>query len=213
VLEGAGIDVALEIVYPDFLASPWDTYILQLQSRGVTHVVMSASSGASQSVRSMMQAAESQRWRPKWGIATDNRPKDLFISNAPREQLANTTGMGWSAAEDIDIAAEVSGPNAQCRQIVPKGGAESRRVACELYFFLKAAFDRMDVISVPAFARAVESLGTGYVGQFTFNGVTRFGPGRHDGPELVRTFAFDPRCGQEGAACFRYVGAPHAMKR
>jgi hypothetical protein len=213
VLEGAGIDIAAEIVYPDFLASPWDTYILQLQARGVTHVVMSATSGASQSARSMMQAAESQRWRPKWGIATDNRPKDLFVSNAPREQLANTWGMGWSAAEDIDIAAEVSGPNAQCRQIVPKGGAESRRVACELYFFLKAAFDRMTVISAPAFARAVESLGTSYVGQFTINGMTRFGPGRHDGPELVRTFTFDPRCGQEGAACFRYVGPPHPMKR
>jgi hypothetical protein len=212
VLQEAGVQVAHEIVYPDFLTSPWETYILQLQQRGVTHVVMSATSGASQSTRSMMQAAENQRFRPRWGIATDNRPKDLFGSNAPREQLANTQGMGWSGAEDIQVRLEDSRAGAECLQAVPKGTAEDRHVACDLVFFLRSVFERIQVISPAGFARAAESLGTGYVGQYTHGGVSRFGPGRHDGVEVVRAFAFDDRCGQEGASCFKYVNGAHPLK-
>ena len=213
VLQAAGVNIVSEVVYPDFLASPWDTYILQFQTNDVTHIVMSATSGASQSTRSMMTAAENQGFRPRWGIATDNRPKDLFVSDAPREQLANTQGMGWSAPEDIDVELEASATDVLCGQIVPNSTTESRRPFCELFFFLRAAFDRMDEISPAAFARAVESLDNGYVGLFTLNGATRFGPGRHDGPDLAQAMYFDDRCGQEGAPCFKYVGEPHPMAR
>jgi hypothetical protein len=216
VLQAAKVDVVQEIVYPDFLASPWDTYILRLKQLQVTHVVMSATSGASQSARSMMEKAESSAFRPRWGIASDNRPKDLFTQNAPVEQLKRAQGMGWSQSEDIDLPSMrdsvTSSADAICRQIVPKAEGENRRANCEFFFFLKAVFDRMTVVSPEGFARAAESMGTGYVGLFTVNGTTRFGPGRHDGPETIQAFAFDPRCG-EAAPCFRYVSPPHPMKR
>jgi hypothetical protein len=211
-LQAARVNVVTQIVYPDFLASPWDTYILQLQQLGVTHVVMSATSGASQSARSMMQSAENQKWHPHWGIATDNRPKDLFSQNAPVAQLQNTQGMGWSQSEDISQDGTLSSADALCRQLVPKAEGENRRSSCEFFFFLQAVFARMTVVSPEGFARAAEAMGTGYVGQFTLNGLTRFGPGRHDGPENVQAFAFDPRCG-DAAPCFRYVSPPHPMKR
>jgi hypothetical protein len=216
VLQAAKVNVVQEIIYPDFLASPWDTYILRLKQLQVTHVVMSATSGASQSARSMMEKAESGAFRPRWGIASDNRPKDLFTQNAPVEQLKRVQGMGWSQSEDIDLPSTkdsvTSSADAICRQIVPKAEGENRRANCEFFFFLKAVFDRMTVVSPEGFARAAESMGTGYVGLFTVNGMTRFGPGRHDGPETIQALAFDPRCG-EAAPCFRYVSPPHPMKR
>jgi hypothetical protein len=211
-LQRAGVNVVQEIVYPDFLASPWDTYILTLKQLQVTHIVMSATSGASQSTRSMMQAAESGDFRPRWGIATDNRPKDLIIQNAPVAQLKQAQGMGWSQDEDITEAGTTSSANALCRQILPRGEPQNARASCEFLFFLKAVFDRMTVVSPEGFAQAAEAMGTGYVGQFTLNGLTRFGPGRHDGPETIQAFAFDPRC-SESAPCFRYVSPPHPMKR
>jgi hypothetical protein len=215
VLRAAKVDYQ-RIIYPDFLASPWETYVLQLKQSGVTHVVMSATSGASQSARSMMEKAESGDFHPRWGIATDNRPKDLYSQNAPVAQLKRTQGMGWSQDEDIDLATTrdgiTSSSDAICRQIVPKAESENRRAQCEFFFFLKAVFDRMTVVSPEGFAKAAESMGTGYVGLFTLNGFTRFGPGRHDGPETIQAFAYDPRCG-EAAPCFRYVSPPHAMKR
>jgi hypothetical protein len=212
VLQAAKVNVVQEIVYPDFLASPWDTYILNLRQAGVTHVVMSATSGASQSARSMMEAADGQRFEPRWGLASDNRPKDLFSQGAPVSQLRRAQGMGWSQSEDITQDGVTSSSDALCRQIVPKAEGENRRAQCEFFFFLKAVFDRMTVVSPEGFAQAAESMGTGYVGLFTINGLTRFGPGRHDGPETVQAFAFDPRCG-EAAPCFRYVSPPHPMKR
>jgi hypothetical protein len=164
----------------------------------------------------MMEKAESGDFHPRWGIATDNRPKDLFSQNAPVSQLQRTQGMGWSQSEDIDLISArdniSSSADALCRQIVPKTNGEDRRAQCEFFFFLKAVFDRMTVVSPGGFAQAAESMGTGYVGLFTLNGLTRFGPGRHDGPETIQAFAFDPRCG-EAAPCFKYVSPPHAMKR
>jgi hypothetical protein len=211
-LQAAKVNVVTQIIYPDFLASPWDTYVLQLQQLGVTHIVMSATSGASQSTRSMMQSAENQKWHPRWGIATDNRPKDLFSQNAPVAQLKNTQGMGWSQSEDISQDGTLSSADALCRQLVPKAEGENRRSSCEFLFFLQAVFARMTVVSPEGFAKAAESMATGYVGQFTLSGLTRFAPGRHDGPETAQAFAFDSRCG-DAAPCFRYVSAPHVMKR
>jgi hypothetical protein len=160
-----------------------------------------------------MQVSENQGYRPRWGIASDNKPRELFVSDAPRAQLVNTQGMGWMGLEDIEPRYLASSANALCRQIAPEATDEERRMACEFLFFLRAAFDRIEIISPDGFAKAVESLGTGYVGQWNHDGASVFGPGRHDGPELVRPFQFDDRCGQEGAPCFKYVGPPRPLRR
>jgi hypothetical protein len=163
----------------------------------------------------MMERAESGDFHPRWGIASDNRPSELFDQKAPVSQLQRAQGMGWSQSEDIDLIGTnsiSSSADALCRQIVPKANGKDRRPQCEFLFFLKAVFDRMTVVSPEGFAQAAEAMGTGYVGLFTLNGLTRFGPGRHDGPEAIQAFAFDARCGS-AAPCFKYVSPPHAMKR
>src|SRR5207249_3976086 len=99
-LAAVGIKPAVEIVYPDWVQSPWANYVLQMQAAGVTHVLFSATNGVWIPPLFMMQAAENQHYRPKWGWGTDQDPVGVAGLGAPADQLANVTGMGWSPAQD-----------------------------------------------------------------------------------------------------------------
>lgn len=212
VLAAAGIEVT-EIVYPDPTSSPWSNYALQLKTADVSHVVMSATSFSMFPTLFMMQAVDSQQHYPRWAIASDHEPASLAQFGAPRAQLANTQGMAWRPARDTGTTAALSSSDVACRGIMKKANLPETAGGpfCEFFFFLKAGFDRMGVISPAAFAQAVESVGTGYVGTTTIGGATAFGPARHDGTTVVSALAFDERCGQQGAPCFKYVGSPHPL--
>lgn len=214
VLKAAGVDVAAEAVYPDPIDSPWSTYVLRFQSAGVTHVVMSTTSYLWAPSLLMMRAAESQGFRPRWGLGSDQAPNLLGSMGAPPEQLAKAQGMGWIPFLDEGPTKLASPQEALCVQILTKAGFASGPGDggfCEFPFFMKAALDRAEVISPEGLARAVGGLGTAYVSTMTINGSTSFGPGKHDGPATMRSIAFDQRCGQDGVSCFKYTSAPRPI--
>jgi hypothetical protein len=64
---------------------------------------------------------------------------------------------------------------------------------CDIWFLLKAGFDRANAPNASGFRAGVESLGTSYVSPRTY--ATRFGPGRHDGVAATAPSKYDDKCG------------------
>ncbi|MCA1846168.1 MAG: hypothetical protein LC792_23845, partial [Actinobacteria bacterium] len=122
-------------------------------------------------------------------------------------------GMGWRVVRDTGDTAPVSPTEIACRDIMKRASLPETAGAtfCENFFFLKAGFDRMSVISPAAFSQAVNGLGKSYVGYLNIGGATSFNAAKHDGPTVVSALAYDNRCTSSGVTCFKYVGAPHPM--
>lgn len=210
VLAAAGVKPEVEIVYPDIVESPWDNYVLQLQTAGVTHVLMSATSGANWPTTLMMRSAENQRYRPYWLVDSSHEPYTTQErAAAPQEQYAKVRGMGWRPWRDFGDLTVISAADQHCRDLMKKVGQPelASRPMCEVLLFLQAAFERADTISPAGLAAGVGRLGSTYRSISTINGVTQFAPGRHDGSTLVAPIGYDERCGSgAGAPCFRYTG-------
>jgi hypothetical protein len=212
VLAAAGVTPQLEIVYPDQIESPWQNYVLQLQTAGITHVVFSTTTGSAWPALFMMRAAESQRYRPYWGIGSDNSPCGV-AGLGPAEQLVKTRGVGWQPPCDVNQTEPVSPNDSLCRDIVrPTGEVDtSGRATCEVLFFLRDALARAIELSPSGMSAALDSLGDDYLGQMTAGGATIFSRIRHDGPALMQPFTYDDRCGQDGAPCFAYTAQPRPV--
>lgn len=211
-LAAHGIEVAATAVYPDVVGSPWDNYVLQFQTAGVTHVLFTQTWDVFPVVL-MMRAAENQRWRPKWGIGSDNNPVEV-ARNAPQPQLANTFAMGWQPWDDLGRF-EDGAASARCSEIAqaPVNSTNSPstwRTHCDVLLFLQAALGRAPEVSPAGMAAAMGALADSYQSMAAIGGRTSFGAGRHDGVAVQRDLSYDPRCA-DGANCFHYTSEPRPM--
>src|SRR5205823_2246990 len=57
-LARAGVRVVSEIAWPDQVSSPWDNYVLQFRTAGVTHVIWSGCGCSTSPVGLFMRSAE-----------------------------------------------------------------------------------------------------------------------------------------------------------
>lgn len=195
-LAAAGIEPIVEIAYPDPIDSPWPNYVLQLQSAGVTHVLMSHPTIGTIESLFMMRAAEDQRYRPKWGLASDHNPASLPGIGAPPDQLEGVLAMGSKPAVDVGDVTPQSETSRLCIEQMKKAapGEEDNAYAwevCDFLFFLRAAFQRADVVSPAGLAEGVARLGTSYPSTMNIGGATQFGPGRPDGVVVARAVRYD----------------------
>ena len=93
----------------------------------------------------------------------------------------------------------------QCLAIFKQAGVVlTERVAesfamryCDSLRFLKAALDRAPSLDPAGLRAGAESLGHSHQSALTLSAA--FGPGRHDGADQVRPFAFNDTC-----SCFVY---------
>ena len=175
------------------------TYVSRFQAEGVTHVHFLGEANAYP--MTFMPAAENQRYRPKYGISTEQYPNLLEGTQPiPRAQLANTTGIGWSQLLDVNNANDPgpTGPNdTLCLDIQKKAGQNmGERAArftattyCHGLFFLKRSLDKAPALTPVGLAQAVAGIGTGYSSPGTFN-PTSYSAGKHDGGTSYREFEF-----------------------
>lgn len=199
-----------EIVYPDGIESPWQNYILQFQTAGVTHILMSPDELSSYPAFFTMKAAEDQRYYPKWGFATDQGLRFLTTLGAPRTQLANTQGMGWLPIPD-GVQDAGGGPQTSTGEKC-NGISEKVRPYCEVLFFLQLTLSRASEVSPAGMSAAMRQVATDYTSIFTIDGATSFSPQDHNGPTVYRDFAFDAdRCAKGGSSCFKYTSPPKAL--
>lgn len=176
--------------------------VLQFRSAGVDRVVPMG-----QSPLFLMNAAESQGYRPAYAMNSGFGPGALLETAAPRAQLENAAGIGWSKHLDIGAGTKpgpVSGNETLCFTLMRDAGQQSSNSTtqafqaslCNVLMFLKAAADRHGVS--PRLLDAVRTQGLDFAPADTY--AVEMRPGRADGAAAYRDLAFDPTCD-----CFQYV--------
>lgn len=211
--------VAEEAVsYPDSIngfgatSAQLSSAVLRLRAAGVTHLVPLDDHGILCFL--FMPQAESQGFRPRYGLSTNNQPF-VIEDNSPPEQFKRAVGVGWVPADDVAFGRNPGGNPTEdlCRAVFQKAGAEfPSRFAwsnalnyCDSLLFLKAALDRAPTLSVAGLRAAVANLADGgFTSAYTFR--TRFTRDRHDGAAAYRAFRFADDC-----RCVRYEGPVRAL--
>ena len=174
--------------------------VLRFKEAGVTHVI------GDFSLALFAQPAESQRYRPRYGISSLSGGVALPLY-APAVQLNGALGIGWSPQGDVDAAqdpGDVSPAEPRCKKVMQDAGepTESRLAwfimayACDTFSFFDRAIEASGFTpaNLPAATSGLGALAPA----FTF-GIS-FPRGRPDGVAYVRDVAFRSSC-----SCFAYV--------
>jgi hypothetical protein len=179
--------------------------VLRFRTAGVTHVLFNSSVP-----EWFLNAADAQRYRPRYGFTTNDSPYVLVEQpgGPPQEQLQNSVGVGWNAPLD-GIQAPLSPSGQQCLDLMKaKGvtsGTPSPLVMCDqVSLLVKAATAGGTSIDGASLMSGIDRLG-----QFTPASGFRdsYGPGRlRDGAAEAAHFAYDTPC-----SCFRYTSAAYAI--
>lgn len=178
--------------------------VLRLRQTGVTHVLIENSGAA----LLFMTSAESQNYRPRYGIQSAMGPQFLQ-ENVPARQLIGAIGIGH--APTLDVARNqdpgpISNSETQCRRVMERAGLDTnprlgwRLMAskCDGWKFLKRyAVELMDPSSGIPPGESIDSA-------MTFN--IRFDNGGYQftGASAIRDIAFNNDCGG-GGGCFAYA--------
>lgn len=167
--------------------------ILRLRAAGITHVMFLENAGILPFL--FMPAAESQGYRPRYGLSSNDIPATQE-GQVPLEQLEGSLAVGWLPPSDVDfnsIPKDNAAYNA-CINIVKAQGETNfsgfyLQPPCDTMFWLRAVFDRATDLTVDGIRAAAEQLAASYNSPLTFT--TRFGAGRYDGADSYRMIVFD----------------------
>lgn len=174
--------------------------VLQMRARGVDRVLFLGSGLSLPYV--FPTVAESQGYRPRYGITTDDGP-DFMATNAPPAQMTDAMAVGWEPQYDVPDSDSVLAAQPiwqQCAQVMRKAGfvaRDGRR--CTAIYFLEQALRDASRLTPEALRAGADLIGSRAYS--TQNYQTFLGPGRYDGVRAVRPLRFDSSC-----TCFRYVG-------
>lgn len=209
-LAARGVKVVDEVSMSSYTSSEqYSSAVLRFKANNVTHIQIVDVSGLM--AIQFMQHAESQAFRPRYGLSSANSLGAVAAATSPN-QLRRAIGVGWMPSLDVPAARDPGATSAgkQCLDIMRAAGKQmSDRVAeslaiwsCETMFFFKAVMERAPEHTPGGLRAAVDGLGTSYVPASTF--ATRFGPDRYDGPSAARHLAYDDSC-----SCFTYTAPLH----
>ncbi len=175
------------------------TFVARFQEEGVTNIHFLGEANAYP--MTFMPAAESQGYRPKYGISTEQYPNLLESTEPiPRQQLANVNGVGWSQLLDVNNPADPgpTGPSdTLCLDIQKKAGQDmsvrgarfTATTYCHALFFLQKSFLNVTSLTPAGLAGGVHALGASYSSPGAFN-PTRYAANQHDGGGTYRDFVF-----------------------
>jgi ABC-type branched-subunit amino acid transport system substrate-binding protein len=177
--------------------------VLKFRSSGIDRVLFLEPVGGVAQL--FMQVAESQGYRPKYGLTTDDELAKL-VSVTPASQLAGAVGIGWFPLYEVGGAGSALSAEAKaCLHTLTSHGIKldddnARAIAlaiCDQVSMLVALVERAGSTKADLLARTLPQLGR--VPSAAHHQVTFLG--RRDGISAVRDLAFDTPCG-----CFRYTG-------
>ena len=121
--------------------STLDAAVLRFRSDGITHVI-----STDQFLFVFATGADSQAYRPRYGITTANAPYVLLQTSVPARQLVGSVGVGALPALDVDAQRDpgkaVPGAS-RCRSILAKAGLSygNKRFATAYGYGFCDAFD------------------------------------------------------------------------
>ena len=183
--------------------------VLKMRADGVGTVLFLCSGCAGV----FMQYAESQQWRPRYGLSSWDIPH-FRENSSPKAQLARAQGVGWAPLLDVPEprAPRTNATASVCESLMhPIGQADTQdaRIGsyayCDTFLTLWRAAAGQRAISGASLVRGAEGLTTTYPSPF--NLATSLGPGRHFGVAAARFFAYDTAC-----PCFRYTSAAEIIQ-
>jgi hypothetical protein len=185
--------------------APASDAVLKMTSQGVTHVFSQTTD-----ILFFMQAAEQQRYRPRYALTTTNVPGLLAGSGgAPAAQLAGSLGVGSAPLVDVATPPAMGPGRAHCKKVLKDAHvdvdpgylaqAAAQGLCDEIYLYVDAAragggFTPSHLTS--GFARISATFQAGTVFRVGFT-ATRF-----DEPSAVRDLGYDAEC-----HCFRFLSA------
>ena len=172
--------------------------VVRMRAAGVDHVLFLGSGLSLPYV--FPTVAESQGYRPRYGITTDDGP-EFMAGNAPAAQMTGAMAVGWEPQYDVaDSDSVLAGSPVwrSCVAVLHKAGFAARDGRrCTAVYFLEAALRGQTSTSAGALRRGADLLGTTVYSTQTY--ATDVRPGHYDAVSAVRVLAFDSGC-----TCFRY---------
>jgi hypothetical protein len=188
--------------------------VLRFRADGITHVI-----STDQFLFLFMNNADSQGYRPRYGISTPNAPGLLLQGTVPANQLVGAMGVGFMPDLDVD---EHNDPRtlppaqASCLALMAKHGVsyppEKRfarayeKLFCDAFTLLAAATVRGGGLGPDQVRLGVAAAGASLRSSFTFASI--LGNGVYAEPGAVLDLAWGAACG-----CFRYSGTLHGFRR
>jgi len=186
--------------------------VVRLRQDGVDHVLPVDVDGTL--TLELLNQAESQHWRPRYGWSSQNAPELLASTgDAPSRQLVGSMGIGYlpvidlTSQDDADNGPYSNAARRSCLKLLTKHGfsfADNNAkivglVVCNQFRFIKVAIEAGGrSITQASFIAGVNSLGSKFQ---TADGVsTFFSPAQHDGGGSYRYYAYQSSCG-----CMRYT--------
>jgi hypothetical protein len=192
--------------------------VLRFHSDNVTHVLPLEVN----SLGFFAQPAESQHYRPRYGVNSATGPQIYAGSLVPYAQLNGAVGVGWSPALDLPASTNFeSGPyagpgRAKCLSVMTAAGfsfsdANAKAVGlliCDELYSMRDAINAIPTgspINATTYMRSVEGFGE----RFAIAGLPRgrFAPGKHYPVDYGYAYAFD-----NGCKCMTYRGAPYRLR-
>jgi len=160
----------------------------------------------------LMNAAESQGYRPWYALTSTFGPGALLESAAPPNQLHHAAGIGWSKYLDIGSGTKpgaVSPNETLCFAIMKANRQQSSQATvqafqvalCNVLFFLKAAGERYGLSATLLDRVRSSGLAFGPADAFAIRMVA----GRADGVAAYRDLVYSDAC-----SCFQYDGGNRA---
>ena len=160
----------------------------------------------------LMQAANSQSYRPTYLLSTQQYPASL-VGLVPPGQLDHALAVGWAPAIDLSSGYDTTPQAKRCLSTLKRhgrtlsGGTQvlAGLLACDGVDLLKQAAELPDALaSRAALTKAALDPATRFVSAVTFR--TSFPHGRRDGVAAYRPMSFSGGCG-----CFIYNGPVTSM--
>jgi hypothetical protein len=198
-------------------ASQIQSAVLRFRSNGVTHVLpMEVNSSTF-----FASAAESQGYRPRYGVNSLAQFQVFGGTLIPRGQLGGAVGLGWLPSLDLPASANADdGPYAgagrrRCLHtlkqagITPSDGTAKSiaLVLCDELYSVQAALDAIgpaDAVNAGSYLRGLASLGN----RFGFAGLPQGSFAGHRYPVRVGwRLRYDAEC-----QCMRYDGRPISLR-
>jgi hypothetical protein len=175
--------------------------VVRFATAGIDHVLFLTSSGLA---FVWMTGAESQHYRPRYGLSSQDTPQALALT-APAAQLVNSVGVGWNRLFDV-VDPGTTPQGKRCDALMqahglPPGG--EAWLYCDQLWTFEAALKTAGQVNADAVMAALPKLGD--VPSANVLGVSYAG-GRRDGASTARFLAFAADC-----TCFHYTSSTFAI--
>jgi ABC-type branched-subunit amino acid transport system substrate-binding protein len=169
--------------------------VLQMRNNGVTHILSSESD-----VLLFMTAADSQHYRPRYGLTSYHAPAVQLQGTVPTTQLVGSMGVGWLPVSDVDAAhnpGPVSAGETSCRALMQRAGQDTSRASvavvafaiCDGVRLIAAAINDTGTPTTAGLHEGLAQASSGFTSAITWG--AGIGGRRFDLPAVVRDFAFN----------------------